>query len=164
MVFVILLGLHKNVNNCIIVVLVDKNGVDIAVELQLIFKGKDVQLLAGQAALAHGARVVGVQAAAHAEHSVLGIARLHAGDELGGLLHHIHFRLGVGAAGDLDALDHGANGLGIVALHKVLHLGQNDLEVGKLLRLALAGQHVGQFEGLVLCNLNLSHDIVHLFY
>ena len=27
----------------------------------------------------------------------------------------------------------------------------------------LAGQHIGQLEGLVLCNLNLSHDIVHLF-
>ena len=106
---------------------------------------------------------MGVQAAAHAENSVLGVARLHAGDELGGLLHHVDFRLGVGAAGDLDALDHGANGLGVVALHKVLHLGQNDLEVGKLFRLDLAGQHIGQLEGLVLCNLNLSHDIVHLF-
>ena len=73
-VFVILLGLHKNVNNRVIVVLVDKDGVDIAVELQLVFKGKDIQLLAGEAALAHGAGVVGVQAAAHAEHSVLGVA------------------------------------------------------------------------------------------
>ena len=70
-VFVILLGLHKNVNNRVIVVLVDKDGVDIAVELQLVFKGKDVQLLAGEAALAHGAGVVGIQAVLHAQNSIM---------------------------------------------------------------------------------------------
>lgn len=85
------------IHNALVIILIDKDGVDSAGQLELVLKSHDVQLLGGEAALAHGSDVVGVQAVAHTEHSVHGVAGLHAGDELGGLLHHIDFGLRVGA-------------------------------------------------------------------
>ena len=120
----------------------------------------DVQLLGGKAALAHGADVVGVQAVAHPQHGVHGVAGLHAGDELGSLLHHVDLGLGVGASRDLDALDDGAEGLCAAALDEVVQLGQHDLHIVELLGLDAAADHVGQLEGLVFCGLDLSHDFI----
>ena len=45
-------------------------------------------------------------------------------DELGGLLHHIDFRLRLGPAGSL--MPHCAGGEGCHYLDKVVHLGQHD--------------------------------------
>ena len=69
---VILLRLHKGIHNALVIILIDEDGVDGAGQLELVLKRHDVQLLGGEAALAHGADVVGVQAVAHAEHSVHG--------------------------------------------------------------------------------------------
>ena len=160
MVVVILLCLHKGIHNALVIILIDKDGVDSAGQLELVLKSHDVQLLGGKAALAHGSDVVGVQAVAHAEHSVHGVAGLHAGDELGGLLHHIDFGLGVGAGGQFDALHEGAEGLCAVALDKVVHLGQHDLHIVELFGLDAAADHIGQLEGLVFCGLDLSHDFI----
>ena len=151
MVVVISLRLHKGIHNALVLILIDEDGVDSAGQLELVLKSHDVQLLGGEAALAHGADVVGVQAVAHAEHSVHGVAGLHAGDELGGLLHHIDFGLRVGAGGQFDALHEGAEGLCAVALDKVVHLGQHDLHIVELFGLDAAADHVGQLEGLVFC-------------
>ena len=160
MVVVISLRLHKGIHNALVLILIDEDGVDSAGQLELVLKSHDVQLLGGEAALAHGADVVGVQAVAHAEHSVHGVAGLHAGDELGGLLHHIDFGLRVGAGGQFDALHEGAEGLCAVALHKVLHLGQDDRQIAQFLRAHEAGEDIGQLEGLVFCGLDLSHDFI----
>ena len=157
MVVVIFLCLHKGIHNASVIILIDKDGVDSAGQLELMLKSHDVQLLGGKAALAHGADVVGVQAVAHAEHSVHGVAGLHAGDELGGLLHHIAFGLRVGAGGQFDALHEGAEGLCAVALDKVVHLGQHHGQTGHLFRMDLTGKHIGELQGLVLGYFDLFH-------
>ena len=44
-----------------------------------------------------------------------------------------------------------------------LHLGQDHAQVAQLAGIDLACQNVGQLQGLVFCNLDLSHNNVHLF-
>ena len=160
---VIFLRLHKNVHDTVFAVLIDVDAVGGAGQLDLVLVGIDVQLLAGKAAVVHGAGEVGVQAALHPQHSVLLVAQLQAGDELVDLHHKIDLRLRVGAGGKLDALDHRANRHSAVALDKVLHLGQDHAQVAQLAGIDLACQNVGQLQGLVFCNLDLSHNNVHLF-
>ena len=58
---VILLRLHKNVHDTVFAVLIDVDAVSGAGQLDLVLVGIDVQLLAGKAAVVHGAGEVGVQ-------------------------------------------------------------------------------------------------------
>ena len=51
-----------------------------------------------------------------------------------------------------------ADRLCAVALHKVLHLGQDDRQIAQFLRAHEAGEDIGQLEGLVFSNFDLIHD------
>ena len=112
----------------------------------------------------HGADIVGVEAVAHTQHRVHLVAGVQPGDQLVDLLHKVDVRRGVGACAHFNALDDGANGHGVVAADKVLHLGQHHGQVAQLAAVHLPRQHVGQLQGLVFCNLNFSHRFVHLFH
>ena len=106
---------------------------------------------------------MGIQAVAHPQQSVHLVAGVQPGDQLVDLLHEVDLRRGVGALAHLHALHDGAHRHGVMAADKVLHLGQHNGQIAHILNFHLARQHIGQLQGLVFCNLNFSHGIVHLF-
>ena len=106
----------------------------------------------------HGADIVVVEAVAHTQHRVHLVAGVQPGDQLVDLLHKVDVRRGVGAGAHFNALDDGANGHGVVAADKVLHLGQDDRQIAQFLWAQEAGEDIGQLEGLVFSNFDLIHD------
>ena len=111
-------------------------------------EGVDIQLLGGQLIAGHGADVVGVQAVFHAQDGVHVVLGVHAGDHLVGLAQQVHLRFGLGALGDKDVLHQRADGLGAMAADKVFHLGDDQVDIGKVLRHDAAAEHIGELEGL----------------
>ena len=65
------------------------------------------------------------------------------------------------AGAHFDGLYQRADGHGVVALDKVVHLGQNQHHVAQFFGLHAAGQHIGELEGLVFGNFDLIHDFVY---
>ena len=116
----------------------------------------NLQLVGGQLAVFHGAGVVGVQAVLNAQDSIHVVARVHLRDELGGLLHHVQVHLMILA--QCKGLDDGADGLSVVALDEIVHLGQHHRQAGHFFRTDLAGEHIGELEGLVFSYFDLIHD------
>ena len=55
-------------------------------------------------------------------------------------------------------LDDGADGLSVVALDEIVHLGQHHGQTGHLFRMDLTGEHIGELQGLVLGYFDLIHD------
>ena len=156
-----------NTSITVVLVLIDVDGVAVAAKLDVVFKSQDLQLGGGQLVEGQRAGKVGVQAVLYPQHSVHVVAGLHLGDHLGGLLHHVHDGHMVRAGAFHDSLHQRADGLCAVALHKVLHLGQDDRQVCQLLRLHNAGENIGQLEGLVFSNFDLVHSklpLILLFF
>ena len=149
---------HKYVDHGIVIVLIDIDGIVVAGQLDVVFKGHDLQLGGSQLVVAHRTSVVGVQTVLHPQHSVHVVAGLHLGDHLGSLLHHVQFRHMIRAGTHLYRLHQRADRLCAVALHKVLHLGQDDRQIAQFLRAHEAGEDIGQLEGLVFSNFDLIHD------
>ena len=83
------------------------------------------------------------------------VVLLHLADELGSLLHHVQVHLTV--LTNHHGLHNGANGLCVVALDKVVHLGQHHGQTGHLFRMDLTGEHIGELQGLVLGYFDLFH-------
>lgn len=70
-------------------------------------------------------------------------------------LHHVQVHLTV--LTNHHGLHNGANGLCVVALDKVVHLGQHHGQTGHLFRMDLTGEHIGELQGLVLGYFDLFH-------
>jgi len=66
--------------------------------------------------------------------------------------------MGSRAACANDRVSEGADGLSVVALDEIVHLGQHHRQAGHFFRTDLAGEHIGELEGLVFSYFDLIHD------
>ncbi len=57
----------------------------------------------------------------------------------------------------VTGLDDGADGLSVVTLDEIVHLGQHHGQTGHLFRMDLTGEHIGELQGLVLGYFDLFH-------